>query len=40
MAISPAPVTPKDGKENKNAIEIIQIIFRHFFTSEMFYWSL
>jgi hypothetical protein len=39
LAISPAPVTPKNGEENKNAIEIIAIIFRHFVTSEMSSWN-
>jgi len=35
MAISPASVTPKEEEENKNAIEIIHTILRHFVTSEM-----
>jgi hypothetical protein len=40
LAISPAPVTPKYGEENKNVIGIIQIIFRYFFTSEISSWKL
>jgi hypothetical protein len=35
MAISPAPGKPKGEEENKNAIEIIHNILRHFVTSEI-----
>ena len=32
LEVSPTPFTPKDGEVNKNAIEIIQIIFTQFVT--------
>ena len=34
------PVRPKDEEENKNAIEIIPVIFTHFVTREISSWNL